>query len=507
MLIKNLISSFNNYRIINETDKLAQFNLILKIEALPELDVFHQIIDSLKRYPKRDSVNICFKSSTDDFFNLVTQQGKLSYEGPEYIVNSDSIDNIATNFSRLKVADEEIEIIITIKKDYRDGLISIYSLDKFINWLLEKDIYEMIAFFSNIYKSKDGLIFICYDDDVEVITETFQITNDKQLINKSSICRKNILSSRLEISNVQNLALDVIPEDFNILKYSYKDTSLKHKLDNIRDILAIAHIANMASIQKEFSEFRIDGYKSSDFKIYYGKMQGRGKNNYLYEVYKWVYNEGNLIDKAIIARNIVSLHCRYHSILELDAEILNSIETNYSYYLKTNTDEYLDENKNLRLAIIEEGKLLSEALYEFIGNIGKSLLAYFTFLATLMISTTLANEKFENIFTNEVVQIVALIILGSFLFLIYSNIEASYKKERIEEYIKDLVNGYGVVLGKNNVKKIINEVKSYKNVEKSFHRKKNFLSLLWVVFNLILLLVLDWISGDVKILGIFNILK
>lgn len=506
MLIKRLVSKFVNYRITDESDRLANYNLTFETDTLPELSEFYEIEGLLKEYPKRDSLDICFKSSQDDFFSLTMKNGELDFSGPNYIVTSNKIDEIITSFNDLRIIEDKIEVRIKIEKEYNRGLISIYSLDKFINWIMGKGIYGMMTFFSDIYNFKDSLIFISYDEEIEVVTDTFKITNENELIKTCTIDRVSILNSRLEITNIKKTELNIVPEDFNVKKYVYKDTDLKNKLNSIRNILSVVHISDVSLIQEEFSEFRINGYKSSDFKINYEESQRRAKNDHLYGVYKWIYNEGNLIDKSIIARNIVSLHCRYQNILDLDSEILNSIETNYAYYLKTNTDEFLEEKKDLRLSIIEEGKLLSEALYGFIGNMGKNLIAYFTFLATLMISTTLANEKFEDIFTDEIVQIIALIVLGSFLFLIFSNIEASYKRERVKDYVEDLINGYGFVLGKENAREIINEVKSYKNVEKTFHCKKNLISLLWVVFNFILLLVLDWISKDIKILGIMNIL-
>lgn len=507
MLIEKLLMRFDNCKINEKSDTLAYFNLTFETDSLPELNIFYEVKELLKEYPKRDLFNMCIKSSDNDFFNIINNDGKLEYTGPDYIVKNNNIDEILDNFNRLRVIEDKIEIKIKIEKDYKCGIISIYSLDNFIDWLLNKDIYEMMALFSSIYKSIDNLTFISYDKEVEIITETLQIISDKGLIKQKSINRQSILDSRLDITNIQKMEINIIPEDFNIKKYRYKNHELERRLDCIRDILSIIYIADVSLIGEEFSEFRINGYKSSDFKIFYNDVQKRSKNDQLYDIYRWIYNDGNLIDKSTIARNIVSLHCRYQSILDLDAENLNSIKTNYSYYLKTNTDEFLEEKKNLRLSIIEEGKLLSEALYGFIASMRKNLLAYFTFLATLIISNTLADQKFKDIFTFEIVQIIALVILGSFLFLIASNVEVKHKRTRITDYVDDLIIGYGIMLGEENVRKIIDNVKSYKNVEDTFKHKQALISISWIIFNIILLLILDWISGDIKILGIMNILN
>lgn len=504
MLIKKLLNKFNSYTLNEKSDKLSNFNLTFELDSFPKLSTFYEIEELLKEFPERDLVEICIKSSDEDFFNIVMQNSVLKYKGPEYIVHSDNISEILKEFNELSTISNEIQIKVRIEKNYKDGIISIYLLDDFINWITDKDIYEIMTLFSNFYGYKNDITFISYDEKIKVLTETFQIIQNGELINKNLIDRQHILKARLDIVNVQKFELNIIPEDFNIKEYEYKNGKLENKLNNIRDILSIIYISNISLINNKFLEFRINGYKSTEFKISYEEIKNRVKNNYLYEIYKWIYNDGNLIDKSTIARNIISLHCRYQNILDIDDESINSIKTNYSYYLKTNTNDFLEEKKNLRLSIIEEGKLLSTALYGFIDSVRKSLLAYLTFLATLIISNTFAKGNFQDIFTFDIVHVITLIILGSFVFLLCSNIEANHKKKRTNDYIEDLTVGYGIVLGEENVKRIIDNVKSYKDVKDCFKCKQVKISIVWIVFNIILLLALDWISGEMKIFGIMN---
>lgn len=504
MLIKKLLNKFINCKIINKSDTLAYFNLKFKTDSLPELNTFYEIEKLLEEYPKRDLFNMCIKSSEDDFFNVTMENDNLEYSGSEYIVKNNNINDIISNFNRIRIKEDKLEVTIKIKKDYKNKFISIYSVEDFIQWVLEKDIYQTITFFSELYKYAEYIAFISYDEEIKVLTETFQMLKQQEEVKVYGINRKHILDCKLDITNIQKVELNVIPEDFNVREYEYKDNKLEKRLNCIRDILSIIYISDISLIEENFSEFKINGYRSSEFKIFYKDIEQKSKNDKLYDIYRWIYNDGNLIDKSTIARNIISLHCRHQSILELDDESLSSIKTNYTYYLKTNTDEFLEEKKNLRLSIIEEGKLLSETLYELIANMGKNLLAYFTFLATLIVSNTLTQGNFKNIFTFEVVQIITIIILGSFLFLIYSNIKTYYKKRKIEDYVEDLIVGYGVLLGTENVEKIINSTKSYSNIKSEFIKKQIIISILWIGFNSVLLIFLDWISGDIKILGIID---
>lgn len=59
----------------------------------------------------------------------------------------------------------------------------------------------------------------------------------------------------------------------------------------------------------------------------------------LYKIYDWIYSGGSSIDKAIIARNIICLHCKYEPLLKVDTKILASIQSNYNLYLKDNVTQ------------------------------------------------------------------------------------------------------------------------------------------------------------------------
>lgn len=313
-----------------------------------------------------------------------------------------------------------------------------------------------------------------------------------------------MFEDRLEVTNIQGLKLNIIPEDFNIKRYNFENDILKKKFDGIRDLLSIIYISDISIIDTDLCICKINGYKSSEFTISYDYLYTVNRNDYLYEIYKWIYYDGNLIDKSTIARNIVSLHCRYKNILKIGSENLNSIKENYTYYLKTNTDEFLEEKKNIQLQIIEEGKTLSEALFELFRNMIRNLLAYLTFFATLILTNIFGEGTFEDIFTFESVQIFAFIILGSFVFLILSKMEANIKKKKVDYYLEDLKSGYGMMLGEKNVEKIIESVNSHKKTKDAFDKNKNRILFLWGIFNVVLFIILDWISKDIKIFGFID---
>ena len=80
-------------------------------------------------------------------------------------------------------------------------------------------------------------------------------------------------------------------------------------------------------------KLQIMGQRSVDYVCRLNEITG---NQVLYKIYDWIYSGGSSIDKAIIARNIICLHCKYEPLLNLDEKVLSSIQSNYNLYLKDN---------------------------------------------------------------------------------------------------------------------------------------------------------------------------
>ncbi|WP_211047310.1 hypothetical protein, partial [Pectobacterium versatile] len=64
------------------------------------------------------------------------------------------------------------------------------------------------------------------------------------------------------------------------------------------------------------------------------------KSMVLFDIYEWIYNQGNFVDKIGLARNIISIHTQDNSILNIPKSVLKSIESSFDIYLKDNVKQY-----------------------------------------------------------------------------------------------------------------------------------------------------------------------
>ena len=98
----------------------------------------------------------------------------------------------------------------------------------------------------------------------------------------------------------------------------------------IETLLAICYIANEAEIiDDDKIAVKITGQRNINMEI---DIKDIIPNKEIIKIYNWIYNGGNTMDKAIIARNIISLHCRYSSLLDLDGKTYSSIQSNFNLY-------------------------------------------------------------------------------------------------------------------------------------------------------------------------------
>ena len=104
-------------------------------------------------------------------------------------------------------------------------------------------------------------------------------------------------------------------------------------------ILSACLLASNSFIQDGKLKLQIMGQRSMEYHDTLENIQG---NNNLYKIYNWIYSGGSIVDKVIIARNIICLHCKYESLLNISDGVMASIQTNYNLYLRDNVTQYLE---------------------------------------------------------------------------------------------------------------------------------------------------------------------
>lgn len=219
-------------------------------------------------------------------------------------------------------------------------------------------------------------------------------------------------------------------------------------------------------------------------------------NPEFYRIYRWIYTDGNPVDKSILARNIISLHCRYSALTDLDEKTLSSIQSNYQIYLKDNVSQYIDLKNKLAQFICDVVSKTGDYATMLLGDLKKNLIAIFGFLFTVILANIVSDQPLQNIFTREITVILEVVIAGSVIYLIICHIESQYKLCKIKRTYYLLKDNYKGLLSDVDLQESFNGDKIITDTVRSVERGIWIYTIIWFVFLIVLLLILEHISSS-----------
>ena len=191
------------------------------------------------------------------------------------------------------------------------------------------------------------------------------------------------------------------------------------------------------------------GQRSIDYVFLLNEIIG---NPILYKIYDWIYSGGSSIDKAIIARNIICLHCKYEPLLKLDSKVLLSIQSSYNLYLKDHVIQYLEMKNKVAEFISEILSRTGEYATELLDKFKTNMIAVFGFLFTVILADIVSDQPLDNIFTRDITVILELVLLGSVIYLFICYRQSKYQMEKVYESYESLKQSYEGILTEDDIR-------------------------------------------------------
>jgi len=449
---------------IFESDK--EFSLELKmVKNLMDKNDIYSLLNIEKKYDK---------------IKLV-----ISYYGEQVIeVNKNSKPNILDEFfeSEKECIDLTIEIdksFFVEKYDNQMKFINIYEINSFLNYLKSKELTELLEFFAENLDKWELLHFLTDDNIIYIQTPTIIIGNSKEFKVNIDTNRFKILDRLIESRNfINDTSIFLIPEDFDIIE-SNDSVSLNGTFNCIKSCLSLMYISDSSSIKEECLEFIIMGKKrifsfNESFSIYY-------------KLYQWIFENENFYERLMISKNIISSQNKD----KIDKETFNNILSNYLIMQKENVSKYFDLKKDLSKSIIEISDEFSKIVSSSFSAFLKNVIAFFTFVFTVVIVNSASSNSIDNIFTKDITFITVILIHVSYIMLVITYVQNYFEIRRINEVYKKLEINYMDVF-KEETEDLLSII-NFKDIERE--TKKNSISLLiiWAIIVTLLLIVI-WLS-------------
>ncbi|MDL0174677.1 hypothetical protein, partial [Clostridioides difficile] len=331
-----------------------------------------------------------------------------------------------------------------------------------------------------------------YDSNLLFWTNTMVFKNYNQNTPEIKFLRSNKIEICKQISSFYNVTdYELIPDDFEIISNS-NNNIFEEIFSKLRTLMSMIYVSNTAIIDNESLNVEIIGQRKTCFN--YNINTQLVNNDELYKIYKWIFTDGNSVDKAIIARNIISLHCQYDDILRTDQKTFSSIQSNFSLYQRDNVVKYIELKNKLGEYIIKIVTETNDIVTGLTDKFKKNIIACFTFIFTIVLANIVSSNPLNNIFTKDITFLLETILVGSIGYLVISVLEMNYNLKKLERGYEDLKNNYTDILDANDILEIFNNDKTFKDNVKDVKKKRILFTVIWVVAILVCFIGIKCIS-------------
>lgn len=269
----------------------------------------------------------------------------------------------------------------------------------------------------------------------------------------------------------------------------------------LETFLAASMIASNAMLQAGNIKLQIMGQRSVDYVFSLNEILG---NPILYKIYDWIYSGGSSIDKAIIARNIICLHCKYEPLLKLDSKVLLSIQSSYNLYLKDHVIQYLEMKNKVAEFISEILSRTGEYATELLDKFKTNMIAVFGFLFTVILADIVSDQPLDNIFTRDITVILELVLLGSVIYLFICYRQSKYQMEKVYESYESLKQSYEGILTEDDIRECFQNDQLIVDMKNTVNRSEKKYLIFWMAFLIGILIVLEMISDGPVILPLIK---
>lgn len=474
-LLDELFSLFSiNEVYVSERTSILGASFKISKDYIP---IYSCIKKVLNKFPSRDIITITFSDILDNFCRV----SSLENNEEKFLSFVQELED-----------EDEVDVKVSIEKTISNNILSVYNFNSFSKELLSGNLVNMIDRFSYILKQTPYVVFEMFDNQQSFSSETMVFRSyspSKTIFDFDRQSKLNSCKAGAYFYGIEEYPL--LPEDFH-LNCTYEGNPFNECFSKIETIFSLAYISNSANILNNAFNIQICGQRnfSISYDLSNGDMITHCKE--LYSIYKWIYTDGNVIDKAILARNVISLHCKFVDLLALDDTTLSSIKSNYAMYLKNNIEQYIEVKNKVSDYIFDFCNRIGEVVVTVIHKFRNNVIAIFTFLLTVFFTNLASTDIMANIFSSEVKFVINIIIVGSIIYLGLSVYEIIITMSIQKEAYEKLKNTYGDLLDDKDQKEIFKEDKFINTKIKSTWKQVWVLIAIWVIVLLMLGIIFNF---------------
>ncbi len=403
-------------------------SFVCSFEKEGELPSLPEIKELFSEVSARDSMEINFR---DQFSGAVLR------------AEEDSVDYM--KFAAGVSKDDRTKIDIEIRKSVRDGVLSVYCLEKFLEFFTEEgtDTLTRLERWNVIVKFSGGrTAFEVLDEDVEFHAGAFIFTNDAVGFEPE----KEMREEKTRIANEACTFMDrreikLLPGDFDVKTKApqggtWRFGRLAESMRKLDTVMAVIYLG---------ASSRLEGKKEAVLEITRGgrefhfPLDDIPENETLTKLVAWILSEENAVERADVARNAVSLLCRdEQQILTADASLMDSVRSNFNLYKRKNVDQYIEAKKLLSQSILDVAKQIEDLMGTLVDGFKTNFIAIITVVITQVLKDNINLDKIgKGDFVDVTFKaVVTIYIAASVIYLVITLVHIFFKWDFYRKYFR-----------------------------------------------------------------------
>lgn len=385
--------------------------------------------------------------------------------------------------------------IICDKLGVREA-IPVFSLDSFTDYVVKLKSQEQLQIFWRKFAVNGYLAFeILASNGSEFGTDSiFFLKNRSSLTveEKATVAQMRVgrFSSIRSVCHFESAnECQFIPDDFKITKSQDCSVALLDLFSRLCNLISLISLFDITRLTSDGLEYKLNGYKSVSDKVVTDKLHSESGDVY-YQISDWVYRSGNLSDKIGLTRNLLSIHLISTETLELKGNPFDSIRSSFEIYLKQNIKQYIELRSKISDQIVDQTNKATKIAEEFAGSYKKSIMAFVSFFASIIIAKVFTTKQLNGAFTREATGIAFAFLAIATIYFIASYVEFDAEKKRFIKNYQNLKSRFRDLLVEEDINKIVDNDQIHRDDLMYMKYKVRRFSWLWTSTILIMLITL-----------------
>ena len=443
----------------------AQYNT--QVKCLPEKERLASLFDKILEY---DEVELLCNAVEDWRFKS-TDRADWTAAYKEFLENNEPED--------------EVKVTLIVTKNTKKS-ISVYCFEKMECFFVEKTTRGVMRLFVDLIDKNGYVRFNVFDKKVDLFTKTIAFTNVDTVLPMEDFDR----GKALKCCDMASLFLNrnevtLLPQDFKVLYDNHNnENEIKKIFARIETILDYVYIANTAYITDDKLVVQFDPTgKAFDFAL--DNVPFKPIWN---QIYEWVFETENAVERAAIARNVIAIDCKSVSQLEdVSEETLRSIKSNYVIYQKNLIEKYIDVKKSIADSIVETSKQIQEMTHELTEGLRNNFVAVIMFLITVILTDSVDwDDLIYGGIPEDIVNISYIFDIASLFYLIITLVGVLRKWDYCRKEYFQLKANYEEILEKNDLDRAFKNDMLIKRAEKRIIEDIIIVGRIWGAFLIIM---------------------